>query len=175
MVATYPESDKEMIDAACEEKMSFVMQITSAIRGVRSELRINPGAKIKAVIKPKNKAISELLTENAGHIELLAKLDDTNIDTKAKRPAASAAAITDIAVIYMPLEGLLDIDAETARLEKQIAKIEKELTSSDAKLANKNFVENAPENIVGKEKDKNKILVDKKIKIKEQIEVLSGV
>ena len=175
MVATYPESDKEMIDAACEEKMSFVMQITSAIRGVRSELRINPGAKIKAVIKPKNKAISELLTENAGHIELLAKLDDTNIDTKAKRPAASATAITDIAVIYMPLEGLLDIDAETARLEKQIAKIEKELSSSDAKLANKSFVENAPENIVGKEKDKNKVLVDKKIKIKEQIEVLSGV
>ncbi len=175
MVATYPESKKEKIDAASEEKMISVMQITSAIRGVRSELRINPGAKIKAVIKPKNKAISELLTENAGYINLLAKLEDTTIDTKAKRPAASAAAITDIAEVYMPLEGFLDIDAETARLEKQIAKIEKELTSSEAKLANKSFVENAPENIVSKEKDKNKALVEKKIKINEQIEVLSGV
>ena len=175
MISNYPEPQKEKIDTAAEQKMSTIMQITSSIRAVRSELRIKPGAKIKAVIKPKNNEIADLLEANIGYVNLLARLEDVSIDIKGKRPPHSAVAITDEGEAYLPLEGLLDVQAETARLKKQLEQTEKELTISDKKLANKNFVGKAPPNIVEKENDKNKALAEKKEKIKEQIEVLSGV
>jgi len=175
MVATYPQADKSKIDKEAESEMKTIMDATSSIRVMRSELSINPGEEIEGtIIKAKNKSIEERIRNNEGYTMLLAKLKDLTLDTEAAEPSPSASAITDDAEIYLPMEELL-VEAEVTRLEKQLVKIEEELSRSDAKLANKSFVENAPENIVGKEKDKNKVLGDKKIKIKEQIEVLSGV
>ncbi len=174
MVSSYPKANKESIDKKAEEMMSFVMDITTAIRGVRSQLKINPGVKIKAIAKPRDEGFSKIIVQSAEYIKQLARLESLVIDMKATRPPQSATSVVNGADIYLPLAGLLDIDAETKRLKKEIDQLSVDLSVSEKKLANKAFIEKAPEAVVQKVKDKNKLLAEKREKLAEQIQVLSG-
>jgi len=174
MVASYPEVQKEQIDDNSEEQMALIMQVTTAIRGIRSELKINPGLKIRAIIKPSSKSVAEVVDAQSSYIKLLAKLEEFTIDEKAKRPPKSAVAVVSGAEIYLPLAELLDVEAETSRLNKKFGQIIQDLANSDKKLSNKAFVANAPAQVVEKEKEKNKLLSEKKDKLEEQIQILKG-
>lgn len=173
MIASFPAAKKSAINKQAEEQMEIVMQVTTAIRGIRSELKINPGVRLKAVFRPKNKTIAEITSRNNNYISLLGKLDELVVDQDAKRPSQAATAVTSSGELYLPLAGLLNIDAESARLKKQLDQLISELANTEKKLANKAFVGKAPEEVVQKVKDKNQMLIDKKNKIEEQIQMLS--
>ena len=97
----------------------------------------------------------------------LARVSELNIAANLQKPHSSIAAVVQDIEIYLPLEGLIDLEAERSKLEKQLAKLEKELKVISGKLNNKKFVDNAPEKIVEKEKEKFNEIETKVIKTRE--------
>jgi valyl-tRNA synthetase len=96
----------------------------------------------------------------------LAKLDTLLVEESGEKPKAAATAIIDGATIFASLEGIIDTDKESARLQKEIDKLGKELNGVSKKLANESFLNKAPEEIVAKVKEKHAQLSQKQEKLK---------
>ena len=102
----------------------------------------------------------------------LAKVSNIELGIDISKPKSSIAAVVQNIEIYLPLEGLIDLDAEKAKLEKQLLKLEKEFQKINSKLSNNKFLANAPESIIKKEREKYKEVKTKADKTKEILEGL---
>ncbi len=136
---------------ADEYDLETIKEIVINIRNLRAENKVEPARRVRAIlISPK----AELLKENEDIIKGLARVGELEISEKGDKPARSASTVVAGVEIYLPLEGLIDIDKEKERLAKEIARLENYAASQNKKLANRQFVDNAPEDVVGKERDK---------------------
>lgn len=145
----YPVADEAKIDAEGEKKMALLQNVITGIRNIRGEMNIPPQTPIS--VKLKTDAIDK------GYVNYIAKLtrcESVDVDANLDKPAKSASAIVNDCEIYIPLEGLIDLDVERQRLEKEIKRIEGSLNGIRKKLQNPNFVDKAPEDVVNREKKK---------------------
>lgn len=126
----------------------------SAIRNIQAEMNLSPKAELNIFIKPKNNDLSDELSEAEWVYRKLLPVESISFDTKTEKPEASAASVVDGSEIYIPLEGLIDLEKERERIHKEIDRIEGFLKSVEKKLANKQFVQNAPDAVVEKERKK---------------------
>jgi valyl-tRNA synthetase len=175
MTEPYPEiiagwDSKEVDDAA-----SLIMGVVTGLRNIRSETGIHPSAKVEAgVICPSsNKAA--ILQDNIEAVKALARIEKIDILEQGRRSKGSASYIFNEIEIYVPLAGLVDIDQEMAKLEKEKDKVAKQLAKVEGKLGNSKFMDNAPPEVVAKEQDKKEILSAKLGKINESMEMLQHV
>ena len=168
----FPESRPECIDHDLAEKMEYFQEVVISVRNIRSELNINPGEKLQLKINAdgENKAF---LQENELVITQLARLQDMEIAPDISVPRASATAVIKGDELYVPLEGIVDFEAELARLDKQLGKVDKDFQGLQKKLSNHDFLQKAPADVVEKEKDKLKELEEKRekmISLKQKLE-----
>ncbi len=168
VIAEYPKVDENQIDERAEEEMEFVQDIINSIRNIRGEMNIPPSKKIKAFIKS-----SAVAQHQVDYIKKLAKVEDLNVDEKMQRPKGSASAVLKHCEIYIPLEGLIDLDVERARLQKEISRIQGSLARIEKKLANEKFINNAAPEIVEKERNKKSDWEKSFKKLKDILENLS--
>jgi len=147
----YPEFDSSNINSPAEKEMDFIQDVITALRNIRGEMNIPPSKQINAFIKS-----SEVGTHQLDYIKKLAKVNEIKIDKNLLKPKASASAVVKNTEIYVPLEGLIDLDVERSRLQKEITRLEGALTGIDKKLSNEKFVKNAAQDVVEKEKLKKK-------------------
>lgn len=136
--------DKQFINDASEKQMKSIMGIITQIRMLRAQFEISHAKKVNAIITSKNPVDLEKLRENAGYITLLAKIENLEIIENGKKPEMSASAISESFSIYIPMGGLIDIEKEKERLNKEYAKTDKELSTWTGKLKNENFIKFAP-------------------------------
>ncbi|RLC52281.1 MAG: valine--tRNA ligase, partial [Candidatus Cloacimonadota bacterium] len=160
--STYPQLDNTLIKPEAESEMETVQSIVTAIRNIRGEMNIPLGKKINLILKS-----SEVSTHQIDYIKKLAKVDETFVGADVEKPKASASAVVKNMELYIPLEGLIDLDKEKERLEKEIRRLEGSLIGIDKKLSNEKFVNNAPQEVVEKEKAKQKDWTDNLNKLKE--------
>lgn len=160
--------DASLIDEEAEKEMSFVMDVITALRNIRGEMNIPPSKTINAHIK-----IKELSNVAKDYIMLLAKVENLEFGESIDKPKASASAVVKGCEIFVPLEGIIDLDAEKARLQKEIGRLEGMLKGVEKKLANENFVNRAPANVVENEKQKQKDWSEQIEKIKANLKELS--
>ncbi len=113
---------------------------------MRAENKVEPGKKIKAQFIIKKKFKDEEI------IKSLAKLESIQYVGQAEKPAASS--VVEDVEIYLPLAGLIDVEKEKGRLEKEIEKVKKYVDTQEKKLGNKEFKKNAPDSVVEAEKNK---------------------
>ena len=147
ITAQWPDPQAE-VDAEAKAEIDWVIALTSATRTAKNELGIAPGAKLAAFVANPSPLGKRVVEANGAAIERLARLTPV---TFGKAPAGAAmqiAAGEDDFVI--PLEGVIDIDAEKARLEKALAASAKEAKSLEGRLGNANFVERAKPEAVEK-------------------------
>jgi valyl-tRNA synthetase len=171
MVADFPKSQESLVDLQAEEQMGVVMDVTTAIRNIRGEMNIAPAAQVDAVIfGPDN--LTDIVEMHGHYIEDLARLSSLEMHRDGKRPRVAASAVVRELELFVPLEGVLDFEEEGHRLQKEISKLEPELARSRKKLANKEFLNRAPEDVVTKERDKFERLGDKLNKLQRQFERL---
>ncbi len=153
IVSDWPKSDPQGFDAQAEAEMAWVIQVISEIRGVRSEMNVPPGAKIPLLVQGASDISTDRLNRHGELIKRQARLE--SIDALAGAvPAGSVQAVIGEATFALPLAGVIDIKAELARLEKELAKHKKDVAGIDAKLANEKFVANAPEHIVEEQRER---------------------
>lgn len=172
MIAPFPVFSKECEDSDAEKRMALVMDAIGAVRTIRGEMNISPSKRLKALINAQEQDASVLEAARI-FIETLARCD-VDIGTDLKKPDNAATEVRPPIEIYVPLEGLVDIGAEIARLEKDLKKIEIELATINKKLNNEDFLERAPKAVIEKERSKLKDASERGIKIKESIEKIKA-
>jgi len=136
-------------DADATRRMRKVIEVVSAIRSIRGEMNVNPGKRIEAVIACGEAVRADLETQQRLMMSL-AKLD--SLDWRASDADVDGAAVAPLAdaTVYLPLAGLVDVKEELARLQKNMARLDKDIAMREGKLANPRFRDNAPEAVVAK-------------------------
>ncbi len=143
------------IDNKSEKELLSIFEIVGEIRRLRSELKINPGFKVKVHVKTASKELSELITGNAAYIYSLAKLELLSL-TEPEDKKGFVKSVKGGSEIYIYLLDAIDIELEIKRLRDEISRLKIEIEKSNKKISNPQFMEKAPKDIIGKETEKFK-------------------
>ncbi|HEU4661496.1 MAG TPA: valine--tRNA ligase [Pseudolabrys sp.] len=157
-------------DERAETEIGWVIDLVTAIRSMRAEMNIT--AQIPLVLAAASDETKARAERWAEFIKRLARVSD--ISAAASAPQGAVQLIVRGEVVALPLKGVIDLAAERARLDKELARAEADIKRVDAKLANEKFVANAPEEIVEEEKEKREEALGRKAKIAEALERLKG-
>ena len=147
IVAHWPQVDARSIDADAVKEIDWLIHLVSELRTARTELNVPPGARLPLHVRDAAPETQARLTRQATALGRLARVDLADV---AAPGAGAAQVVVDEATFVLPLEGVIDLDAERARLAKGIASAEKERDSLAARLANPSFVERAKPEAVEK-------------------------
>jgi valyl-tRNA synthetase len=174
MIAPYPEADASFADEEAEGLMKTLIDVITGIRNIRGEMNISPSMELSAKIRAFDGSTAAFLSGHAGYVSRLARVKDIEVKVDMSRPKMSAVSVTPGAEVYVPLEGVVDIDAELQRLTKEIAKADKEIKPFEGKLANEGFVAKAPPEVLEKTRGIVAELTAKKEKLTESMKRLEG-
>ena len=166
MYSAFPSADGERIDDDAEAEVTLLMGIVGGIRNLRSEMNVPPGIKTPVTLIPASEQ-EEALKRHSELINALARTGELTVDASAKRPSMAVYALVDRVEIHMPMEGIVDLEKEEARLMGELEATEKDVSGTLKKLANENFVQKAPESVVEGVRQKAEELKLKKEKIQE--------
>ena len=169
MVSSWPHMQKQFIDKKAEHQMQTIISCITVIRNIRSAWQIDPAKRIEAKIRVAKKPLADLLESNAPYIRDLAKVESLEITEKLKRPRLSAVGVVPDMEIFIPLEGIIDVQKEAARLKQKIKELENIFQNTNKKLKNKQFLSKAPKEIVAQEKEKAKQLKESLKKLKDNL------
>jgi len=173
MLEPWPVKDDKQVSPAAIEQMGQIMGIIRALRNIRSEFGINPGAPLKAILLISDDGGRELVTTNQAYIRQMAGVRDLEILAgMEEKPEQALTALTTGAEIYVPLEGVIDLEKENARLQKELKAAETELEKAKAKLGNESFLARAPQEVIEKEKAKAEEARAKKEGLLQRLEIL---
>ena len=171
IVSMWPNGNYDFDDDV-DGAMTVLQELITSIRAIRSRMNIAPSKNVDLKIKC-SKDQSDLISQNKKLFMALAKIDSCDYGSSMERPPQSATAVVHGMELYIPLDGLVDLDKEKMQLEKRKIKIEGLLIGIDKKLSNKQFINNAPENVVDGERKKGVNLRDELTKINSNLEILS--
>ena len=171
IVSMWPNGNYDFDDDV-DGAMTVLQELITSIRAIRSRMNIAPSKNVDLKIKC-SKDQSDLISQNKKLFMALAKIDSYDYGSSMERPPQSATAVVHGMELYIPLDGLVDLDKEKMQLEKRKIKIEGLLIGIDKKLSNKQFINNAPENVVDGERKKGVNLRDELTKINSNLEILS--
>ncbi len=149
----WPVYDAALVDAAVNAEMDWVVRLISQIRAVRSEMNVPPKAKIPMLLKDGDDAAQAALATHRDLILRLAGLSDAGVLT-GEVPKGAVQDVLDGAMIILPIADAIDLDAEKARLLKELSKQDAEIDRFEKKLGNAKFVANAPAEVVDGEREK---------------------
>jgi len=154
MTADWPEADKEHDDAEALGNMEKLIGIITAVRNVRAFWNIGHDVRMGILLSAGSREDQRLLEENTLYIERLARCEISALGKDVSRPDQSVAALIGGVKLFIPLGGTVDVEKEKARIAKKMEDLERYLGGIDKKLANKSFLDKAPEDVVRKEKAK---------------------
>ncbi|WP_111979100.1 valine--tRNA ligase [Algibacillus agarilyticus] len=154
MLQAFPEFDASKVDELAMADLDWVKQFIVGIRNIRGEMDISPNKPLNAFIKNAEPEDARRLTANQQFLQGLAKLESINVLTASDEAPVSATAMVGNMEILIPMAGLIDVEAELARLNKNIEKINKDLQRVQGKLSNDSFVSKAPPAVIEKEQAK---------------------
>lgn len=153
LTASWPEFDDSNIDREAIAEMDWVIRLITAVRRVRGDMNVPPGAFIHMLLRGASDVNLRRLDTHLDIIKRLARLESiTPHDGDA--PKGSIQDVLDEATIILPLADVIDIEQERARLKKEIEKVETEIEKIKKKLSNENFLEKAPEEVVAEQKSR---------------------
>ena len=173
MLQPYPELNEGDIDARAEADIEWVKGVIEGVRNIRGEMNISPAKAIPVLIKNGNTEDQRRLEENRQFLITLAKLETIVWLAEGDEVPMSATSLVKQMEILVPMAGLIDKEAETTRLTKEIEKLQKDLDRISGKLNNPKFVDKAPQEVVNKEKDKQAAQRQSLDKLQQQLEQIS--
>jgi len=154
--------------------MELVMKVVGAVRNLRSEMDIPPAKKVEVILYCADPESLNALRENRTYVETLARTATLVFQSEGSKPRASATSIVEGAEVFLPLKGLINLDEEERRLQKELTKASEDLSRAQRKLQNQDFVGRARPEAVEKEREKAKALAEKEAKLQESLERVKG-
>lgn len=140
-------------DKRAEREMAAIQSVVGAVRTIRSESNVPPQSQVRAMVHFLDESARQPIEQYRDHICALGKISDLDLDA-TERPQGSIASVSGTMEVFVPLEGLVDIDKERQRLQKEADRLTGEITRIGKKLSNEQYLGKAPEEVV--EKDRNR-------------------
>ena len=153
MTSSFPTCRSVAPFAPERELFSEVKEIVGVIRNLRNELGVQPGKRGRGFLRVPTDGETARLQGCAELVALLSKLEEVEIVCGGVDPSPAGAGVAGTVEIFLPMAGLVDLDKERARLQKELDKIEGWMKGCRAKLSNEKFTNNAPEHVVQQQKD----------------------
>jgi valyl-tRNA synthetase len=176
MEAPFPTCDEARIDLEAERQMEVLMAVINAIRNIRGEMNVPPAVKVEVVCICANDSQRDLIETYARTAADLARLSAIRpaLPGRVERPRLAASALAGDIEVFVILKDILDFDDESTRLKKEIAKIEKEFTTTQRKLSNEDFLGKAPPDVIVKEREKSARLGEKIDKLGRRLDIINS-
>jgi valyl-tRNA synthetase len=152
MLTSYPVAADYPLDEVAEKEIGWIQAVVNGVRQIRSEMNIKPSKLIPILLRNASGQDQEYAERHRASLEKLAGLESITVLPAGTLPPESAIALVGELSVLVPMAGLIDAAAEAERLGKQLAKAHKDLASTQKKLANENFVRNAPPEVVEQER-----------------------
>ncbi|MYM63062.1 valine--tRNA ligase [Pseudomaricurvus sp. HS19] len=173
MLQPFPRGELGKVDAEAVENIEWLKHVIVGLRNIRGEMKIADSRKITTLFRNGSAADQQRLETNRQFLTRLANLEEaTWLEASAEAPLSATALVGDMEIL-VPMAGLIDVAAETARLTKEIDKLQKDMARVEGKLNNPGFVDKAPAEVVQKEKDKLADMSSTVGKLEEQVAKLA--
>ncbi|MFS0636292.1 valine--tRNA ligase [Mesobacillus foraminis] len=173
-VAQWPKVDESLTDEAAAAEMKLLVEIIRSVRNIRAEVNTPLSKKINMFLKAKDENILESVEKNRAYIERFCNPEQLEMGLAVEAPEKAMTAVVTGIEIILPLEGLINIEEEIARLEKEREKLNKEVERVQKKLGNEGFVKKAPEKVIEEERAKEKDYTEKRAAVEARIQELKG-
>jgi valyl-tRNA synthetase len=169
----WPALPQSLKNPAAREKIEMIIAAISGIRAARQALNVPASVQIPLRITGASPALQSELQSATPMIQRLARLAEITFDTATPRHGEAQIALND-ALLLLPLEGVIDFAAESARLSKQAEKLSKEIAGLESRLGNSDFVAGAPEEIIEEQREKLAAAQDNYTKVRAAIAQITG-
>ncbi len=150
----YPEADESLINQQALDDIDWVRKSIMGVRKIRAEMNISPGKKLPVIVTDTNAEDERRVTAYAPLLHFVGRLSEIESVSTGEPTPDAAVALVDQMRILIPMAGLIDKDAELARLKKEVDRLEKQVSQLTGKLANKGFTDKAPAKVVEAEQQK---------------------
>jgi valyl-tRNA synthetase len=173
MTQEFPVPNKGTNDPAAVADIEWVRGFILGIRQIRGEMDISPGKPLPVLLQHASAEDQRRAADHAALLARVGRVESINTLAKDEQPPASATALHGDMQLLVPMKGLIDVDAERARLDKQRGKIESDLAKTRTKLGNEKFVNNAPADVVTQEHGRAADFEKQLAQLAEQLEKLN--
>lgn len=174
VTAAWPQAKDNQRFAEEAAEMELLQEVARTIRNLRSQVKLPPGQKAAVLVRASGN-IANCLSEEVHHLNKLAFAEPLTVDPEAAKPKqALTAIIGDGVEVYLPLEGVLDIDAEIKRLQKDLDQVQADIKKTEGKLNNPGFIDKAPAAVIEKEKARRHEQEAMLLKLEERLKELGG-
>ncbi len=153
LTASWPELDDGLIDREATEEMSWVVDLISQVRAVRSEMNVPAGAQLPLILKDASPVVRDRAQKHQSLIARLARVDGLTFDD-GKPAAGSVQALVGETTLVLPLAEAIDVDKERQRLQKELDAVAKDKEKLTKKLANEQFLAKAPPAVVEEQRSR---------------------
>ncbi|WP_417781463.1 valine--tRNA ligase [Stutzerimonas xanthomarina] len=174
MLQPWPEFNPERLDEAAENDIEWVKAFMLGIRQIRGEMNISMAKRIDVVLGNASESDQRRLADNEPLLKKLAKLESVRVLAASEEAPLSATALVGDLQVLVPMAGLIDKEAELARLDKEIGRLDGEVKRVGGKLANAGFVDKAPAEVIDKERAKLSEAEQAKARLIEQRERIAS-
>ncbi len=174
MMDTWPGMDETKIWPEAVENMKQIMNAIRSIRNIRAEFNISPGSPIDVLMLIPDPGLRQVFMNNQSYLAQMANVGKLDVvEQLDKKLEQAVSAVSSLMEIYVPLEGIIDIEKEIARLNKELKNVQSDLSKAEAKLQNESFLSRAPEEVIAKEKFKVEEAKTKKEGILQRLRIFS--
>ncbi len=175
MRTAWPEAQERFNDPEAERQMGIIMDAIRSIRNIRAEMNVNPGKKAEVIVVATNPEGYQTALAGQNYLQHLGSASQLTLhEHLEQKPAKAMTAVVTGFEIYLPLAGLIDLDKEMERLNKELAGLVKEVERIETKLNNPGFVNKAPAHVIEQEKAKLVDYAEKQTKVRARLEELRG-
>ncbi|MFZ9052724.1 MAG: valine--tRNA ligase [Woeseiaceae bacterium] len=174
MLQGYPQSSNTADDSDAVDDIEWVRQFILGIRQIRGEMDIPPGKPLPVVLQNSGPLDQQRADRFSNLLQRVGRVESVAMLAESDEPPASATALLGNMRLLVPMQGLIDVDAERSRLGKQRERLGSDLERSRSKLSNDNFVNNAPADVVAKERKRAAELEQTLAQLAEQLEKLAS-
>jgi len=157
LIRTAWPAGKGRTDQQAEAEIAVLRTAITCIRNIRADMNVPPGSEVTVFVKSEGEPAS-VLSRGEAYLRSLAKVGSLSVGAGMTKPPRSASGVAEGMEIYIPLEGLVDLEVERQRLEKKRAELEKGLSAVNAKLSNQDFIARAPAEVVKAETERREQL-----------------
>ncbi|NLX19629.1 MAG: valine--tRNA ligase [Desulfobulbus sp.] len=173
MRASFPETVEQWTDTRAETTMNLLMDVISGLRTIRTEAEVHPSANIEAMLICPDEEQRRILEQYADGIRSMVRAASLRIEASGVVPDDAGHGLVQGVELVVPLKGMIDVAGELEKLAREQVKLQKELERVVGKLSNAQFINNAPEAVVAKERDKETEIRTRLAKTAESMERLS--
>ncbi|MCK4622511.1 MAG: valine--tRNA ligase [Desulfuromonadales bacterium] len=170
MQAEYPLSAGVRVDGPAVRSMELLMEVIRAIRNIRGELDLPPGKRIKVALDCKSSESAQAIEAGQAYIKSLARVEELTVGVAIEHPKQASTQVAGDVEVLLPLAGLIDVEDEQARLQKEIDKVQKDVDFFNKKLSNEKFVANAPPQVLEKDRAKLSVAEEKRAILQQSLE-----